>query len=124
MKKLASLTCLFMLSGCGLAHMVEVRKQAHEARQVEEAAVQQCLHLYPDENAKPAMPRVKCMTDAQLKYANAYDKSVGNPDLAAVKLFAAKALVAAEMPQARQSNIPSPLRGVLKDLGILFSSPS
>jgi len=88
----ALLTSLF---GSGLARQAEMQKASEEAKQVMQAEIAECERLYPNKTQRPVTPRVRCLTDAGMRYAQA-GVNFGNKNIDLDRLMRAKLLVVAE----------------------------
>jgi hypothetical protein len=82
-----------LLAACGPS---KLQLEAPAAQQTRDAATASCERSYPDKHRKPVTPRVKCFNEARLDYAQAHERSVGNPALDLEQLVSAQMLAIAE----------------------------
>src|SRR5690606_24342722 len=61
-----------------------------------------CEKQFPDAHKRPVSPRIACFNLANLRYQEAMDRSVGNPNLDLVRTLHAKLSLAGETYDAKK----------------------
>ena len=69
LKALLDVAITIVCCGCGVQRQMEIEKEARAASDLREAEEVECGRKYPDRTTKPQVDRVRCFTDAEMKYA-------------------------------------------------------
>ena len=79
-----------LLGGCGLAQQAKLNQEHADAQKTRDREAAECERLYPPHH-RPVSPRLKCVTDAYLKFGLR-----GDPNMDLLRVMSAQMLVAGE----------------------------
>lgn len=98
------IVCAFLgvfIAGCAGA---QIQQQAQLASQVRAAAQAKCDRIFPEKYKRPVSPRIECLNQADLEFADAHQASTGNnPFYANTRVLLAKRSLAAQRYDAGKS---------------------
>ncbi len=91
-----------MICGCAMSTGSEFQQQMSAATDAQIAALAKCENQFPDPLHRPATPRVRCKSEANLSYARRIEQLTGHPESDLVGVWTSKQILLAEKFDGRE----------------------